>query len=492
MENPDYPELKKPLLDAYFQEEFVTLSFFSVRSCASNILLLSKRLGQVLETLESNTPEYSSYIDLFYELVLQIRKSGEHDLTYMMILEWDFYFPELAKRLLNECLNWRDIVYFCHYIMSNISQERKRRCEAMVDYCVRRINKQFISDMETWKYSVNAGSLNHISNVSKWIPRENKRFSWLYELLVLDWIKLSCPYLLSTTSRSQSYSAAILKGKRIYRKKVATLNKSLKTVQIKQCAGQIDDIQPNSVSKYTAIKQPKLVQLVCNNKNYEGSREPDQQKQHYYQIPVAYFVKSVIESSGASASTISDINKQWYLFTKQLLSTSSRTWANSGVIPILDISNTIQYASLETYYSAIGIAIFIAQQSSSMRILAIGDKPIWIQFTKDMTFIDCVQLVQELCYGYQGCRIQALIDIIALGLRETDSIVAPTLCILSDFSTPMFSNFHEKVCCNIIYWNLSSKHSMENLVLPFSIHQKDVQFVSGFSIVPSSYSNQAI
>lgn len=490
MENLEYPQLAKPSLDVYFQEELVTLSFFSVRSCASNILLLSKRLDEVLELLEANAPEYSSHIDLFYKLVVDIRNKGEHDLTYMMIMEWDFYFPELAKRLLNECLNWRDIVYFCHYIMSNTALERKARSEAMVNYCVRLINKQFISDMEMWKYSVNAGSLNHISNVAKWIPRENKRFSWLYELLVLDWIKRTCPYMLSTTSRTNSYEAAILKGKRLYRKKVATLNKSLKTVQIKQCAGQIDDIQPNSVSKYTALKQPKLVQLVRNNKNYEGSREPDRWKQ-YHRMPVSYFVKSVIESNDATA--ISDINKQWYLFTKQLLSTFSRTWTNSQIIPVLDISSNIQYESLETYYSSIGIAIFIAQQSSSMRILAIGDKPIWIQFTKDMTFIDCVRLVQELCYGYQACRTQALIDIIALGLRKTDSIIAPTLCILSDFSTDSFSHFHEKVSCKIIYWNLSSKFPIDNMVLPFSLsYQADVQFVSGFSITPCSYSNRTI
>ena len=209
MENLDYPQLMKPSLDAYFQEELVTLLFFSVRSCSNNLVLLSRRLGQVLETLESNTPEYSSYVELFYNLVLHIRNKGEHDLTYMMILEWDFYFPDLAKRLIKECLNWRDIVYFCHYIMSNGAVDRKARCEAMVEYCVRYINKQFMTDMETWKYSVNAGSLNHISNVAKWIPRENKRFSWLYELLVLDWIKHSCPYLLSTTTRSYSYSAAI-------------------------------------------------------------------------------------------------------------------------------------------------------------------------------------------------------------------------------------------------------------------------------------------
>jgi hypothetical protein len=506
MENLDYPELKKPSLDAYFQEELVTLSFFSVRSCAENLVLLYKRLGEVLELLESNMPECSSYVDLFYKLVVDIRNKGEHDLTYMMILEWDFYFPELAKRLLSECLNWRDIVYFCHYIMNNYALGRKVRSEAMVEYCVRRMNKQFISDMEMWKYSVNAGSLNHISNVAKWIPRENKRFSWLYELLVLDWINHTCPYLLSTTSRSHSYSAAILKGKRLYRKKVATLNKALKTVQIKQCAGQIDDIQPNSVSKYTAMKQPKLVQLVCNNKNYESSREPDQWKHNYYHhVPIAYFVKSVVESNdvsaSASASTISDINKQWYLFTKQVSATDARTWANSPIVPVLDISNSIQYESLETYYSAVGIAIFIAQQSSSMRVLAIGDNPIWIQFTKDMTFIDCVRLLQERCHGYQGCRVQVLIDLIVKGLSETshrlsetDSSTVPTLCILSDFSTSMFSHFHEKVSCKIIYWNLSSKLPMENLVLPFSLHhQADVQFVSGFSITSSySCSNRTI
>ena len=496
MEIVDYPALKALSLDTYFQEELVTLYFFSVRSCSSNLLLLAKRLNTILERLQENCVEYSNYIHLFYKLVLHIRKIGEHDLTYMMIWEWNYYFPAMSKQLIEECLNWRDIVYFCHYIISNL-QDRKSRGEALIDYCVSRINKQFISDMEIWRFSTNAGSLNHISNVAKWIPRENKRFSWLYELLVIDWIKRTSPYLLSTTTRSSSYDAAILKGKRLYRKKVATLNKALQTIQIKQCSKQIQDIQPNMITKYTAIKQSKLVDDVSKNKNYKCSREPCFSRseisngiKQYHHLSIAYFVKSVLESTQVSSS----INSEWLLFTKQILSGFSRTLPESLFLPILDISYKMQYESLESYYTAIGIAIFLAQQGSSMRILAIRDRPIWIQLNKNMPFTECVQTIQHLCGGYHSSQIDLLVTLINKGLNETGLVNAelniPTLILLSDYSTSTFSEFHKKITCKIIYWNLSSRYLIENLdqiKLPCSTYQTNVVCVSGFSISPTIF-----
>ena len=479
MENPDYPELKAVSLDAYFQEELVTLYFYSVRSCPENLALLEKRLDHVLQMLESNFEKYETFIDLFYKLVLYIRKTGEHDLTYMMIWKWYHYFPCLAKQLVKECLSWRDVVYFCHYISCRMTDKNEKALgEAIIDHCVRSINKQFISDMEMWKFSIHAGERNHISNVAKWIPRENKRFSWLYELLVLDWINRACPYLLQTTTRSYSYEAAILKGKRLYRKKVSTLNKALQTVQIKQCAKQLVDILPHMISKYTAMKQPKLRDIrgsmVHEKTGLSGSREPG--------LPIAYYVK---EAMGSQCSQT--IHASWTAFVKQ--NTLSRTGQN--IIPILDISNKIQFESSESYYSAIGLALFIAEQTASMRILAIGENPIWIKIDKNMSFEQRVLHIHEKCCRYQCSRIDTLVTLLQQYVKDIGndygSTDSPTLLILSDFSVPTFHGFHEKVSCNIIYWNLSSNHRIENLEqmsLPFPIEQTNVGLLSGFSISP--------
>ena len=478
MENLDYPELKSVSLDAYFQEELVTLYFYSVRSCQENLALLEKRLCQVLQMLESNFEECDQFIDLFYKLVLYIRKTGEHDLTYMMIWKWYHYFPCLAKQLVKECLIWRDVVYFCHYVSSHM-KDNKTLGEAIIEHCVRSINKQFISDMEMWRFSIHAGERYHISNVAKWIPRENKRFSWLYELLVLDWIKHTCPYLLQTTTRSYSYEAAILKGKRLYRKKVATLNKALQTVQIKQCSKQIDDILPHMISKYTAMKQPKLRDIIQSSTSHEanigllsGSREPG--------LPIAYYVKEAIQGSQS-------MHEQWAEFVKR--NALSRTGQN--IIPILDISNKIQFESLESYYSAIGLALFIAEQTASMRILAIGENPIWIKIDPIMSFEQRVLYIHEKCGHYQGSQIDRFIALVQQYTKDVQYFPGqnelPTFLILSDFSVPTFHRFHEKVSCNIIYWNLSSKHRIENLdqmLLPCSIEQNGVTFLSGFSISP--------
>ena len=500
MENPDYPELKAMSLDAYFQEELVILYFYSVRSCTENLALLEKRLDQVLQILESNFKEYDHFVDLFYKLVLYIRKTGEHDLTYMMIWKWYHYFPCLTKQLIKECLSWRDIVYFCHYVSCHM-KDKQVLGEAIIEYCVCSINKQFISDMETWRFSIHAGERYHISNVAKWIPRENKRFSWLHELLVLDWIKQTCPYLLQTTTRSYSYEAAILKGKRLYRKKVATLNKALQTVQINQCSNQLADILPHMISKYTAMKQPKLRDIRSSTVHEIRASGIVHQASS---LPIAYYVKEAMGCQGSQS-----IHEQWTKFIKQ--NTLSRTGQN--IIPILDISNKIQFESLETYYSAIGLALFIAEQTSSMRILAMGENPIWIKLCPSMSFEQRVLLIHEKCGHYQGSRIDTLIKLLQLFASKTPtcrhemsenttlssaftvpqqcmnehSCGLPTLLILSDFSVPTFHGFHEKISSNIIYWNLSSKHPIENLEhmsLPCPIEQTNVSLLSGFSISP--------
>jgi hypothetical protein len=482
MENSDYPELKSVSLDAYFQEELVTLYFYSVRSCPENLALLEKRLCQVLQMLESNFEECDQYIDLFYKLVLYIRKTGEHDLTYMMIWTWYHYFPCLAKQLVKECLSWRDVVYFCHYVSCHM-KDNKTLGEAIIEHCVRLINKQFISDMEIWRFSIHAGEINHISNVAKWIPRENKRFSWLYELLVLDWIRKACPYLLQTTTRSYSYEAAILKGKRLYRKKVATLNKALQTVQIKQCSGQLSDIFPNMISKYTAMKQPKLRDKQSLTVHETKTSTVVNQA---VSLPIAYYIKEAIQGSQT-------MHEQWAEFIKR--NALSRTGQN--IIPILDISNKIQFESLESYYSAIGLALFIAEQTASMRILAIGENPIWIKICPSMSFEQRVLYIHEKCGHYQGSQIDRFIALVQQYVKDVQHCreqkpksgqnELPTFLILSDFSVPTFHRFHEKVSCNIIYWNLSSKHRIENLdqmLLPCSIEQNGVTFLSGFSISP--------
>jgi hypothetical protein len=484
MENLDYPELKPLLLDVFFQEELMVLYFYSVRSCPENLVLLEKRIDQVLQMLEIHFTKYDHFIDLFYNLVLYIRKTGEHDLTYMMIWKWYHYFPFLAKQLIKECLNWRDVIYFCHYVSCHM-KNNKVLGEAMIEYCVRVINKQFISDMETWRFSIHAGSREHISNVAKWIPRENKRFSWLYELLVLDWIKYACPYLLQTTTRSHSYEAAILKGKRLYRKKVATLNKALQTVQIKQCSKQLSDISPKVISKHTSIKQPKLMERIKENKDYSSSREPDLflQKRHSYPLPISYFIKEALTGSIS-------IHDQWHTFSKMYSLNDKKNIEH--MLPILDISDKIQSESNDTYYNAIGLALLICEHTSTMRILAIGENPIWISLDPNMTFIERVNLIHEKCSGFHCSQPNKLNDLIQNYILETSSTILPTLVFLSDYSTTNFNMFVIDDSCryDYIHWNLSSKYKFENIesmILPGSIFQSNIKFISGYSFSSSIF-----
>jgi len=489
LENSEFPELNTVSLDSYFQEKLVTLYFYSVRSCAENIPLLETCWNEVLETLVLHIDHYSDYVDLFYKLVLYIRKTGEHDITYMIVWKWQQFFPNLVKLLIKECFNWRDVVYFCDYIKKNSNDNRNSNtklaihAENLIQHCVDMINTQLLADLDSWKFSIHAGSRNHISNVAKWIPRENKKHTWLFELLVIDWINRKYPYFLKTTTRDYSYDAAILKGKRLYRKQVSNMNKALQTVQIKQCAKQISDISPKVVSKYTSMKQPKLMEQIKDNKDYSGSREHGQtmNKHLSFQLPISYFIKEALRGS----ITIHDEWAKYY--------STNKTFFGS-MLPILDISDKVQSESNETYYTAIGIALLICELTSTMRILAIGENPVWIVLDSKMSFVERVNFIHQKCSGCQGSRPDKLNDLIQTYISETNSNILPKLVLLSDYSTPQFIqlSIDESSPYQYIYWNLSAKHKFENidnLILPGSAFQSNIKFLSGYTFTPSIFQN---
>ena len=176
---------------------------------------------------------HRTYIDLFYRLMAYIRyEKGERDVTYMMIRVWYDYFPKLTlyfvRRLVicdnYNCIgsdskpygsdskpygsdskpygspygNWNDMKYLCEYIRrtSELAEDHP-----LINACVELINNQVELD----------------PTIQQWIPREGKRFSWLYELLVIQWANKHYPYLLKTKI---NLIGAMNKCKRMYRTQI--------------------------------------------------------------------------------------------------------------------------------------------------------------------------------------------------------------------------------------------------------------------------------
>jgi hypothetical protein len=96
--------------------------------------------------------------------------------------------------------------------------------------------------------------------VAKWIPRENKKFHWLFNLLVLDWFSTYQTTILSKCEyESVKYFAAISKCKRLYRQMVSTLNKNIDTIEVSLCEKKYSNIKPATIPQIAFMKYKKLL-----------------------------------------------------------------------------------------------------------------------------------------------------------------------------------------------------------------------------------------
>jgi len=537
------------LYESYLQEELVAIYFHLTRCKSSQkINILREHLQEVLDFIKRNIktyPEMMNYLKLFYRLIGQTRDllygKGEHDLTYMMIWVWYQKYPVLAIFAIHRLVSdfdesrnhiafgsWRDIKYLCQYLREQGSQTKQ-----LIDYCVSFMNRQFKRDLETWKFSNNPRSREHISNVAKWIPREYKKFDWLYELLVLDWAKTTHPCILESSLDSEtSYFDAILKCKRLYRKQVSLLNKGLDTPQIKLCDKNRDNINPNNVSVYTMMKQPKLVfdEDSCSQKFKEyfdkkcmdfdlglelGSVSSSLEgiKKHSVLLPLSYLIKEavgLIRQNCSSDYKSNYLDKQWKILSKTI---PNRGFEN--LLPILDMSFTIQMHDSESFYTAIGLALLIAERTSfGKRVLVMDHSATWVNLDDESDALcdSCnsfVSMVEKLYYSTLSNRstivnYDKVIDMIIIGLNFSSNNINKNknnnkkldinienlrLVFLSDFSNMerrvferIDNRFLSEYKCSpqFIFWNLGT-HKIHDLVVPCPIHQKNTILISGFS-----------
>jgi len=378
---------------------------------------------------------------------------GENELAYMMIYEWYLHFPKAALAAAKACFykhgSWRDFPYLCNYVFRKTSN----KFHSLIEHCIDMANTQLAADLETWKFSVNCFSRDHISTVAKWIPRENKQFDWLHHRCVLNWAKKKFPHILDSALTDESYEKAVFKCNRFYRKTFATLNKALDTTQIKQCSQNIDKIDPKMVSPITAMKQARTLRVEGNGGNgsegirirHEGNvgkgnnveeggirvrhgpegnvgnegnggirvrpevvggnvEEGDKEvfKGTRSVMPLSYYIKEAyaLLENPLDNDRVERLNQEWAAYSANI--------SNDGfhnTLPMIDVSSSMYEYSGESYYTAIGLALLISERSSlSDRIMAYGIQPEWIILEKDATFFDKVKTIRQSIRPIQWCQ----------------------------------------------------------------------------------------
>ena len=266
----------------YFTLQIV--DFFFLLNRTSNMNTFRNRLDELMFSLKTalyNCDDSSeilkliSYFVFLYKCIGYTRDiydgKGERDLTYQMIYIWHKYFPIPALYSLHFLTqpimyqhtyhysygSWKDILYFCRFVKKVSSLGIK---DPLIDYSVNLMNQQLVQDI---LLNQENKKKNNISMVSKWIPRENSAFHWLYELCVLQWAHCYHPIYFSTVKNKIQYEKAFSKYKREYRQHISLLSKSLDILQIKQCNGKWRDIHPNHISVDNFHRQ-SLVLLNTN------------------------------------------------------------------------------------------------------------------------------------------------------------------------------------------------------------------------------------
>ena len=500
-----FPILKTFDFHRFFKDQLVFFYFNLFKKFdTKNVLELSKKLSDVLQLLKNNLekdPVFIEYLVLFYRMIGHTRDiyfgKGEHDISYMFLMVFYDNFPVLAIYAMHRFVqpddnlnipygSWRDIKYLCDYIRKN---SPKKENHGLIQYCIELMNSQLKKDYETWRFSIHARSRNHISNVSKWIPREHKKFHWLFNMLVLDWIKKNKPFLLNNNPyfNDISYSKAILKAKRLYRRKVSTLNKAMDTTEIKQCSQNWNEINPKNISCYTLMKQRSLIfgksekYQVCSKKireHFDNDKNCSQYNGYFNKYltnsyPIAFFVKEAYRllKSGDNDSQKDLLNKQWRMFSKTICINGF-----DNVLPIIDGSLYMQINDSESFYSAIGYSILIAERSSfGKRILMVDYQSTWIVLDSETDFIDIIENIQNSTVSRTNTlvNINTAMELIVYSLLQSNS----TKRFIENMKLVFFSDFHDinmdsfkkpflKYGVSLpifVFWNLSKQEIIEPL-----------------------------
>lgn len=408
------------------EELMVQLQFQLVREKNPEKLVdLEKIQRQILKQLVSQVEvgeltiyRFQELLTMNYKMVAYTRDiycgKGEQQLAFLLILVWYDYYPSLAKKMLN-CFfeidhnqdkpfgSWKDMKYFCDYCLSCGLSKEHPLVKHVFELTIERLKK----DVSLQKSNSFTPNSNKISLVSKWIPREKSKFSWIFHELSFLYFE----HYLETPKDYEATERAITKCNTDFRKLLSFLNKRLDTVQIKQCAKEWKDIDFNKVTSKTIHLQSSALFNLNENGNqrtiYNDRIECANQFKEYVKntgkktstLFAGDYVKKAFELLKKTRNTkqyeVDFLNTQWKNYVSQFSffghenENENENSTNSILLPIVDVSSND-----ELLHHSIGLACFIAEKSVK-RIMTFGGFSNWINLEECETFVDKIRKIQE-------------------------------------------------------------------------------------------------
>lgn len=500
------------------QEQIVQFSFQITRT--SNLLPLQNKLNNMLTTLSHQVkngtlPEKQlarGYLSTLYKMIGHTRDiidgKGEYTLTYMMILQWNKFYPELAKFAL-KCMvdlgdksihqygSWKDIKYFCEACKTHGDEG-----ERLIAYAIELTNEQIRKD-----YANLVSNSNDISLAAKWVPREKSSFGWLYDKLSTNYFS----YFLNTANTEDRRVRAVLKCKTEYRRMLSALNKQIDTVQIKQCGHQWANIDFNKTTSITLSKQKKAFLNVKKNGEVRCPYNSDRVEcaKHFNEhiqkavkgeaevkgkrVGMADFTKQAIElCRGGSQAEKDLLNSQWR-------DNSTQNGALGKMIAMVDVSGSMEGDPMNV---AIALGIRIAEKSAlGKRVMTFSAKPSWVNLEPYADFVSQVEVVKRAEWGMNTnfhAALDTILDAIIQNKMAPEDVQDLTLVVLSDMQMDAGDSCNKQVLYDtmkakyeaagirvngtpykpphILFWNLRSTSGFPTLS-----NQPNASMMSGFS-----------
>lgn len=391
---------------------------------------------------DSITPRNRNGLELLYRAIHYIRDPlrglGEYYLAYTCIWVWYFYYPKLAKFAFHSFLfqssidskqigSWKDVKYFSNYIF----QRTNNKQHPLIQYACKLMSDQIKKDNNEYsiylryshtKYNSNVKNnyiIPTISLASKWCPRENKKYNWIFKKIVEIYYNI----------KPNTKSSHRVKYYRKFRKILANLNRYNETIEIRQCSRNWANI---NYSKVPSCAWKKYILAFMNKNESKQKNTIDRQEatSRFYNHIIQYYLHDVSLQKSQTAnkeiqrSTIEDKDlydivdvsvryRFWgtlrpilpnYLFRKKCNFKTSLPY----FIPFLNI-HSVQNASYAEMVSMISRVLYISEKtSSSLRnriLISVENRMKWLYIGKEVIFRNNQLEIQP-------CTIMEKVDII--------------------------------------------------------------------------------
>jgi hypothetical protein len=478
-----------------FKDNILHFFFQLIRDC--DLIDLEHQLYRMLCWGKEKSREYRKELIILYKMIGHTRDiregRGECQLAYMQLWVWYAYDPDLAFFAFTQFVegskygSWKDIKKFCEYVLYKAKDEDHPLIKHACDLIVNQLKHDIIQ----------VDKKQPISLAAKWAPREKTQYKWLFTKIAIQLY----PQFIKTAKTEESKYYAICKSKIHLRKKLSQMNQYLKTTEHTMC----NDTWKNIAFKNVPSKALCKYKLAFQNKKKDGKIRSNKigryicggQFQYYIETTPIKHRKSTLNVGelvkyALHCTTVLDkriINQLWEVDRK-------KNTHLENIIPIIDLSSSMERNNKEPLYNALGLGIRISEISWGAfknRLIVFSATPTWVIFNETQSFVDKVIYVNNILRGLNS-NIKSVFKMLIESFIATkfplESIQNITLGIFSDMQHDEFSKYnpfslHENIkkiflkssivqLPKILFWNVRKTTGF-----PAMTHRKDIFLLSG-------------